>query len=234
MRKLVLVLTIAGAVLATGCGSNDKQEAITYSIKDNVTIGNDEQDTTAAANNDAATSTEVATTKAQDNDKETSGDKADSKNEIQNVSDDKFAYTVHDRYMDLDSDKGPYYIIDLDSMSIVDCTSAGAKVVNYKKEGDILTITLYSNEYPVNSTYVIDLSTSTKDNVTSQSIENNVLKFSSEKGPDYEIDLNTMKLISCSDKSGRIVKSSLDGNKLTLVLYSRTLPVDMTYEFTIK
>ncbi len=223
MRKILILVPLICIFALAGC----KEKPEKYTALPTEDIAASQKDETSATDQEDSNDT------SQEN-QEVSGEGSQNEAGTPNVSDDKFAYTIHGNLMDLDSDKGPYYIINTDTMEVVDCTSTGAKVVSYKKSGSTLTITLYSDEYPVNSTYVINMDSSTTDEVTTQSIENNILKFSSEKGPDYEIDLNTMKLISCSDKTGRIVEYSKDGDTLTLVVYSGKLPVDMTYTFSLK
>lgn len=227
MKKIILALIATAALLMTGCQSTSSSSTDdrNYSIQDNGTTSSEE----TTANNNSSDNTDNTS-----KNEETKASSTNNNDSIDSVSNDKFAYTIHDNCIDIDSDKGPYYIISLDNYTVIDCTSTGAKVVDYKKDGNTLTLTLYSDEYPVNSTYVIDLTKSTTDTITSQSISNNILKFSTSKGPDYEINLTNMTLVSCSDSTGRIVSSNLNCSKLTLIVYSATLPVDMTYEFTIK
>ena len=74
----------------------------------------------------------------------------------ENEGGDSFAYKIHDMVMDFDSVEGPYIIINMQDMSVLECSKGSAKVVSYSYEGSILTITIYSDEHPVNETYIID------------------------------------------------------------------------------
>ncbi len=227
MKKIFLVIPMIAALVLTGCGAKEAADnGVTRGEYTNPQLQSSEQQ------NDV-TQGDNGTTAAADNGVISDSQGAQGTGTVGTDSSDKFAYTIHDGVMDLDSDKGPYYIINLGNMTVADCTSTGAKVVSYTKDGDVLTITLYSDEYPVNSTYVVNLAQSESDEITAQTIENNVLKFSTQKGPDYAVDLGTLKLVSCSDNTGRVVKASKNGSTLTLIVYSDTLPVDMTYTFTI-
>ena len=71
---------------------------------------------------------------------------------------DIFAYKINGTIMDLDSKNGPYTIIDIDKMEILDCTSKNARIVKYSYDGPILTLTLTSDENPDEETYRIDTS----------------------------------------------------------------------------
>lgn len=73
-------------------------------------------------------------------------------------SDDRFAYKIKGSIMDFDSVKGPYIIIDLDKMTVLDSTSKNARIDNYSYDGTVLTITLSSDEDKNPQTYVIDTS----------------------------------------------------------------------------
>ena len=73
-------------------------------------------------------------------------------------SDDRIAYKIKGSIMDFDSVKGPYIIIDLDKMTVLDSTSKNARIDNYSYDGTVLTITLSSDEDKTPQTYVIDTS----------------------------------------------------------------------------
>jgi len=75
-----------------------------------------------------------------------------------NEKGDKYAYKINGSILDFDSVAGPYIIVNLDEMRVLDSTSTGTKIVDYSKEGDKIIITFYSDENPENMTYLIDIS----------------------------------------------------------------------------
>lgn len=143
MKKIICVLLIMVPLIFTGCGMNDNQV-----VNRDYTIEN-----TSDINKE---SSEIITESSAENGN-TTGNEASEITTTVAMSNEKFAYQIHDGIMDFDSEEGPYYIINLSTMEVVDCTSKGAKVVNYSVSGDILTFTLYSDEKPVESSYAVDL-----------------------------------------------------------------------------
>lgn len=136
MKKL-LIAGILCTLIFAGCGKDNDSGLINrdYTIDTKETQGN-----TTESPTDSNKNTEPAT------------------KEITQPSTDKFAYKIVDGIMDFDSVKGSYYIISIPDMKVLDCTDKSGKIVSYSYDGSILTMTLYSNEHPVNETYVIDTS----------------------------------------------------------------------------
>lgn len=134
MKKLLIAGILCTLVLA-GCGKDNDSGLINrdYTIDTKETQDNTKENSTENNKN-----TEPAT------------------KDIAQTSDDRFAYKIVDGIMDFDSVKGPYYIISISDMKVLDCTDKSGKIVSYSYDGSVLTMTLYSNEHPVNETYVID------------------------------------------------------------------------------
>lgn len=134
MKKL-LIAGILCILILSGCGKDNDSGLIN---RDYTIDTKEPQDNTTENKTETNQNTEPAT-----------------KGTTQ-TSDDKFAYKIVDGIMDFDSVKGPYYIISISDMKVLDCTDKSGKIVSYSYDGSVLTMTLYSNEHPVNETYVID------------------------------------------------------------------------------
>lgn len=149
MKKLLVPVILMMALLA-GCGNagNDSLVNKDYTIDSS---DNNEAEVTTPAKNE-----EQQTTPARENkDNNTNASKGNIENQ---PSDDRFAYKIKGSIMDFDSVKGPYIIIDLDKMTVLDSTSKNARIDNYSYDGTVLTITLSSDEDKKPQTYVIDTS----------------------------------------------------------------------------
>lgn len=136
--------------LLAGCGNagNDSLVNKDYTIDSS---DNNEAEVTTPVKKE-----EQQTTPARENkDNNTNASKGNIENQ---PSDDKFAYKIKGSIMDFDSVKGPYIIIDLDKMTVLDSTSKNARIDNYSYDGTVLTITLSSDEDKTPQTYVIDTS----------------------------------------------------------------------------
>lgn len=136
--------------LLAGCGNagNDSLVNKDYTIDSS---DNNEAEVTTPAKDE-----EQQTTPAGENkDNNTNASKGNIENQ---PSDDRFAYKIKGSIMDFDSVKGPYIIIDLDKMTVLDSTSKNARIDNYSYDGTVLTITLSSDEDKNPQTYVIDTS----------------------------------------------------------------------------
>lgn len=149
MKKLLVPVILMMALLA-GCGNagNDSLVNKDYTIDSS---DNNEAEVTTPAKKE-----EQQTTPARENkDNNTNASKGNIENQ---PSDDRFAYKIKGSIMDFDSVKGPYIIIDLDKMTVLDSTSKNARIDNYSYDGTVLTITLSSDEDKTPQTYVIDTS----------------------------------------------------------------------------
>lgn len=149
MKKLLVPVILMMALLA-GCGNagNDSLVNKDYTIDSS---DNNEAEVTTPAKDE-----EQQTTPAGENkDNNTNASKGNIENQ---PSDDRFAYKIKGSIMDFDSVKGPYIIIDLDKMAVLDSTSKNARIDNYSYDGTVLTITLSSDEDKNPQTYVIDTS----------------------------------------------------------------------------
>ena len=136
--------------LLAGCGNagNDSLVNKDYTIDSS---DNNEPEVTTPVKKE-----EQQTTPARENkDNNTNASKGNIENQ---PSDDRFAYKIKGSIMDFDSVKGPYIIIDLDKMTVLDSTSKNARIDNYSYDGTVLTITLSSDEDKNPQTYVIDTS----------------------------------------------------------------------------
>ncbi len=149
MKKLLVPVILMMALLA-GCGNagNDSLVNKDYTIDSS---DNNEAEVTTPVKKE-----EQQTTPARENkDNNTNASKGNIENQ---PSDDRFAYKIKGSIMDFDSVKGPYIIIDLDKMTVLDSTSKNARIDNYSYDGTVLTITLSSDEDKNPQTYVIDTS----------------------------------------------------------------------------
>ncbi len=169
-------------------------------------------------------------------------------------------YTVfYNGVVSFDTNFGPAYDIDYNSGQLISCSSSGAKIISYQKSGDVISIVLFSDEFPANRLYTIDL-TKNRDNgsvlipgritdldscggdkLDYYSIDGNILSFDSVFGPYYQIDLSQKKILDCSSDScfgdqnkARIVELDNGERYITLTVWSAELPQNVTYIFDRK
>lgn len=159
MKKLLVPVILMMALLA-GCGNAGNDSLVNKDYTIDSSDNNEAEVTTPAKNEEQQTTSikkeEQQTTPAGENkDNNTNASKGNIENQ---PSDDRFAYKIKGSIMDFDSVKGPYIIIDLDKMTVLDSTSKNARIDNYSYDGTVLTITLSSDEDKNPQTYVIDTS----------------------------------------------------------------------------
>lgn len=159
MKKLLVPVILMMALLA-GCGNAGNDSLVNKDYTIDSSDNNEVEVTTPAKNEEQQTTSikkeEQQTTPARENkDNNTNASKGNIENQ---PSDDRFAYKIKGSIMDFDSVKGPYIIIDLDKMTVLDSTSKNARIDNYSYDGTVLTITLSSDEDKNPQTYVIDTS----------------------------------------------------------------------------
>ena len=159
MKKLLVPVILMMALLA-GCGNAGNDSLVNKDYTIDSSDNNEAEVTTPAKNEEQQTTSikkeEQQTTPARENkDNNTNASKGNIENQ---PSDDRFAYKIKGSIMDFDSVKGPYIIIDLDKMTVLDSTSKNARTDNYSYDGTVLTITLSSDEDKNPQTYVIDTS----------------------------------------------------------------------------
>lgn len=149
MKKILVPVILMMALLA-GCGNagNDSLVNKDYNIDSS---DNNEAEVTTPAKDEEQQTTSVKAG-------EDSTTNASNGNTVNQPSDDRFAYKIKGSIMDFDSVKGPYIIIDLDKMTVLDSTSKNTRIDNYSYDGTVLTITLSSDEDKNPQTYVIDTS----------------------------------------------------------------------------
>lgn len=159
MKKLLVPVILMMALLA-GCGNAGNDSLVNKDYTIDSSDNNEAEVTTPAKNEEQQTTSikkeEQQTTPARENkDNNTNASKGNIENQ---PSDDRFAYKIKGSIMDFDSVKGPYIIIDLDKMTVLDSTSKNARIDNYSYDGTVLTITLSSDEDKNPQTYIIDTS----------------------------------------------------------------------------
>lgn len=159
MKKLLVPVILMIALLA-GCGNAGNDSLVNKDYTIDSSDNNEAEVTTPAKKEEQQTTSikkeEQQTTPARENkDNNTNASKGNIENQ---PSDDRFAYKIKGSIMDFDSVKGPYIIIDLDKMTVLDSTSKNARIDNYSYDGTVLTITLSSDEDKTPQTYVIDTS----------------------------------------------------------------------------
>lgn len=159
MKKLLVPVILMMALLA-GCGNAGNDSLVNKDYTIDSSANNEAEVTTPAKNEEQQTTSikkeEQQTTPARENkDNNTNASKGNIENQ---PSDDRFAYKIKGSIMDFDSVKGPYIIIDLDKMTVLDSTSKNTRIDNYSYDGTVLTITLSSDEDKNPQTYVIDTS----------------------------------------------------------------------------
>lgn len=159
MKKLLVPVILMMALLA-GCGNAGNDSLVNKDYTIDSSDNNEAEVTTPVKKEEQQTTSikkeEQQTTPARENkDNNTNASKGNTENQ---PSDDRFAYKIKGSIMDFDSVKGPYIIIDLDKMTVLDSTSKNARIDNYSYDGTVLTITLSSDENKTPQTYVIDTS----------------------------------------------------------------------------
>lgn len=159
MKKLLVPVILMMALLA-GCGNAGNDSLVNKDYTIDSSDNNEPEVTTPVKKEEQQTTSikkeEQQTTPARENkDNNTNASKGNIENQ---PSDDRFAYKIKGSIMDFDSVKGPYIIIDLDKMTVLDSTSKNARIDNYSYDGIVLTITLSSDEDKNPQTYVIDTS----------------------------------------------------------------------------
>ena len=159
MKKLLVPVILMMALLA-GCGNAGNDSLVNKDYTIDSSDNNEAEVTTPVKKEEQQTTSikkeEQQTTPARENkDNNTNASKGNTENQ---PSDDRFAYKIKGSIMDFDSVKGPYIIIDLDKMTVLDSTSKNARIDNYSYDGTVLTITLSSDEDKNPQTYVIDTS----------------------------------------------------------------------------
>ncbi|WP_026835087.1 hypothetical protein [Eubacterium xylanophilum] len=148
-------------------------------------------------------------------------------------------YNYEEGILSFDSSYGPYYRIDVNNRKILDCSSSGSKIKNFELEGNVLRITLFSIELPVDTEYVFNLEKNSfeqNDTVDYYRFDTQgILEFDSVRGPLYYIDYKNKKIVSCSSSNARLKKCEVsgDGKKLSITVYSDEFPSDQDYEFVI-
>lgn len=149
MKKLLVPVILMMALLA-GCGNAGNDSLVNKDYTIDSSDDNEVEVTTPAKDE------EQQTTSVKDNEDGTTNT---ANGNIENQpSDDRFAYKINGSIMDFDSVKGPYIIIDLDKMTVLDSTSKNTRIDNYSYDGTVLTITLSSDEDKNPQTYIIDTS----------------------------------------------------------------------------
>ena len=156
MKKLLVPVILMMALLA-GCGNAGNDSLVNKDYTIDSSDNNEPEVTTPVKKEEQQTTSikkeEQQTTPARENkDNNTNASKGNIENQ---PSDDRFAYKIKGSIMDFDSVKGPYIIIDLDKMTVLDSTSKNARIDNYSYDGTVLTITLSSDEDKNPQTYVI-------------------------------------------------------------------------------
>ena len=159
MKKLLVPVILMMALLA-GCGNAGNDSLVNKDYTIDSSDNNEAEVTTPVKKEEQQTTSikkeEQQTTPARENkDNNTDASKGNTENQ---PSDDRLAYKIKGLIMDFDSVKGPYIIIDLDKMTVLDSTSKNARIDNYSYDGTVLTITLSSDEDKNPQTYVIDTS----------------------------------------------------------------------------
>ena len=159
MKKLLVPVILMMALLA-GCGNAGNDSLVNKDYTIDSSDNNEAEVTTPVKKEEQQTTSikkeEQQTTPARENkDNNTNASKGNIETQ---PSDDRFAYKIKGSIMDFDSVKGPYIIIDLDKMTVLDSTSKNARIDNYSYDGTVLTITLSSDEDKTPQTYVIDTS----------------------------------------------------------------------------
>ena len=121
MKKLLVPVILMMALLA-GCGNagNDSLVNKDYTIDSS---DNNEAEVTTPAKNEEQQTTSVKNEEQQTTSVKAGEDSttnASNGNTLNQPSDDRFAYKIKGSIMDFDSVKGPYIIIDLDKMTVLE------------------------------------------------------------------------------------------------------------------
>lgn len=136
-----------------------------------------------------------------------------------------------------DTDYGPEFTIDYGNKKIVSCTSDNAVLIKCYMAGSKLTITVTSDEFPGEHTYVFD--TNVKQYINDEldyydiDTDNSMLTFDTSKGPEFVIDYNNKAIIGCSSGGAKLLGCFKQGNNLIVTVTSNELPGDHTYIFNM-
>lgn len=181
-----------------------------------------------------------------------------------NTADDFFAedeveyYRVYsDGTIEFDSSHGPWYNIDYKSGKLLGCTS-DADIISCTVKDNLLSLTVYSEEFPIEKTYTFDLSKNKTDlSENGEGVGNfegrdaveyfniltyeNAIEWDSEYGPYYKVSLDKGKVLSCTSDDiypnqpkAKVTYCALFGDHITISVYSAELPYEMTYIFNYK
>ena len=138
-----------------------------------------------------------------------------------------------------DTQRGPYYSIDLTNGNKLYCSSDNStldgpkgEVKAFSKNGNKITVTVISAELPREMTYIIEKYTAKTDKLGNHVEINkaeNILRFDSIGGPHYELKLDTGKLISCSSNLAKVISYIKNEKEIKVVVYSEEMPFEVEY-----
>ncbi|WP_026836074.1 PT domain-containing protein [Eubacterium xylanophilum] len=151
-------------------------------------------------------------------------------------------YVYEGGYLEFQSSKGPYYMIDYINGKILECSSpAELKACQLSEDGKTLVVTVNGVQLPVDSTYTFDVSRIGHryyyfDVMETYSVDKyGELSFDTKFGPVYFINYIEGKVLSTTggDAAIKDIKLSEDGKTLELTVWSDERPEDTKYVFDL-
>lgn len=119
-----------------------------------------------------------------------------------------------------DSSLGPLYTINPETGKLINCTSAGGKIIDFSRNGKVITVTVWSEELPENTTYVINMDECTPWEGPTEG-EKNPYEQYDFKSYGFELPSNTFWFMPYNSWSGVSVEIStgkqLDGHEIVSI-----------------
>lgn len=152
----------------------------------------------------------------------------------------------NDGLLHWDSRFGPAYVINPSTGELISCSSTGGKVIDFSLNGKVVTVTVWSEELPENTTYVIDIDKISQpdfdfwegvpDDVVGVELDMNSrqLKFDTMHGYSQWIEIDTGKFVWPDyNEDDEVTYYNKTGNVITITIKNGIAPGERTYVFDI-
>lgn len=159
---------------------------------------------------------------------------------VMDDSEDKIddGWFIEGNVLNFDTEKGPYYQINLVNRRILDCSSEGARLLEVKLEDNIVKVKVWSEELPREMVYEFnrnrtDTIKASADTIEYYYMDDDLLTFDTVYGPLYHINLSTQKLNDCSSTNAVLLAFNRVGNVITVKVKSDERPAETEYVFDL-
>lgn len=149
---------------------------------------------------------------------------------------------VYDSTLYWDTKLGPGYRINPRTGELIGCGDSSGKIVSFSRNGKVITVTVWSNELPKNTTYIIDIDkmldpnynflANVKDEIVSVEVnlETHSMGFTTEREYSRWIDLNTGKLMHLEEGAkDEVTYFNKKGNIITMTIKNGIGQGQITY-----